>query len=203
MGEFGAVAVVSGKIRGETATMPLQIEMLYNEYLSVAAFALAALLALLGLRHPRAEVAAGVALRRPARRHATATDRRGDQPCRSRSRTSPRSSAPTTALKPVSLVIPSGALVALLGPSGSGKTTLLRILGGLEFPDQGRVLLRRPGRHQPQRAGAPRRLRLPALRALPPHDGVREHRLRPARPARGQRGRPRPRSTGGSTSCCS
>jgi sulfate transport system permease protein len=49
MGEFGAVAVVSGKIRGVTATVPLQIEMLYNEYLSVAAFALASLLALLGL----------------------------------------------------------------------------------------------------------------------------------------------------------
>ncbi len=49
MGEFGAVAVVSGKIRGETATVPLQIEMLYNEYLSVAAFSLAGLLALLGL----------------------------------------------------------------------------------------------------------------------------------------------------------
>jgi sulfate transport system ATP-binding protein len=46
---------------------------------------------------------------------------------------------PTTALHPVSLSIPSGALAALLGPSGSGKTTLLRILGGLEFPTQGRV----------------------------------------------------------------
>ena len=46
---------------------------------------------------------------------------------------------PTTALRPVSLTIPSGALVALLGPSGSGKTTLLRILGGLEFPTSGRV----------------------------------------------------------------
>ncbi|WP_424931858.1 sulfate/molybdate ABC transporter ATP-binding protein [Amaricoccus macauensis] len=43
------------------------------------------------------------------------------------------------ALHPVSLAIPSGALVALLGPSGSGKTTLLRILGGLEFPTSGRV----------------------------------------------------------------
>ncbi len=49
MGEFGAVAVVSGRIRGETATMPLMIEMFYNEYLPVAAFTLAALLAALGL----------------------------------------------------------------------------------------------------------------------------------------------------------
>ncbi|WP_316015108.1 sulfate ABC transporter permease subunit CysW [Roseobacter sp. HKCCA0434] len=49
MGEFGAVAVVSGKIRGETTTMPIMIEMLYNEYLSVAAFSLAAVLALLAL----------------------------------------------------------------------------------------------------------------------------------------------------------
>ena len=49
MGEFGAVAVVSGTIRGQTATMPITIEMLYNEYLSVAAFSLAAVLTLLAL----------------------------------------------------------------------------------------------------------------------------------------------------------
>ena len=49
MGEFGAVAVVSGHIRGQTATMPLQVEILYNEYNFVAAFAVASLLALFAL----------------------------------------------------------------------------------------------------------------------------------------------------------
>jgi sulfate transport system permease protein len=49
MGEFGAVSVVSGHIRGYTNTMPLHIEILYNEYQSVAAFAVASLLALLAL----------------------------------------------------------------------------------------------------------------------------------------------------------
>jgi sulfate transport system permease protein len=49
MGEFGAVAVVSGLIRGVTMTMPLHIEVLYNEYLFTAAFAVASLLTLLAL----------------------------------------------------------------------------------------------------------------------------------------------------------
>jgi ABC-type sulfate transport system permease subunit len=47
--EFGAVSVVSGHIRGQTNTMPLHVEILYNEYQSVAAFAVASLLALLAL----------------------------------------------------------------------------------------------------------------------------------------------------------
>jgi sulfate transport system permease protein len=49
MGEFGAVSVVSGHIRGMTNTMPLHVEILYNEYNFVAAFAVASLLALLAL----------------------------------------------------------------------------------------------------------------------------------------------------------
>ena len=75
MGEFGAVSVVSGHIRGETNTMPLHVEILYNEYHFAAAFAVASLLALLALvtlvlksvvwngrsrqRAPRAETANG------------------------------------------------------------------------------------------------------------------------------------------------
>jgi sulfate transport system permease protein len=49
MGEFGAVSVVSGHIRGETTTIPLYVEMLYNEYNFAAAFAVASVLTLLAL----------------------------------------------------------------------------------------------------------------------------------------------------------
>ncbi|HEY1962734.1 MAG TPA: sulfate ABC transporter permease subunit CysW [Rhizomicrobium sp.] len=49
MGEFGAVSVVSGHIRGQTNTMPLHVEVLYNDYQFVAAFAVASLLAMLAL----------------------------------------------------------------------------------------------------------------------------------------------------------
>jgi sulfate/thiosulfate transport system permease protein len=49
MGEFGAVSVVSGHIRGLTTTLPLHVEVLYNDYDFVGAFATASLLASLGL----------------------------------------------------------------------------------------------------------------------------------------------------------
>ena len=52
MGEFGAVSVVSGHIRGETNTMPLMIEIAYNDYAFTAAFTLSSLLALLALLTP-------------------------------------------------------------------------------------------------------------------------------------------------------
>ena len=49
MGEFGAVSVVSGNVRGLTTTMPLHIEILYNEYNFVGAFAVASMLSLLAV----------------------------------------------------------------------------------------------------------------------------------------------------------
>ena len=62
MGEFGAVSVVSGHIRGVTLTMPLQVEMLYNEYDFVGAFAVASLLVAAGAGDPGAEEPARMAL---------------------------------------------------------------------------------------------------------------------------------------------
>ena len=71
MGEFGAVSVVSGHIRGQTNTMPLHVEILYNEYQFAAAFAVASLLALLALvtlvAEDRARVAACATASRPTR----------------------------------------------------------------------------------------------------------------------------------------
>jgi sulfate transport system permease protein len=49
MGEFGAVSVVSGHIRGETNTLPLHVEILYNEYAFAASFAVASVLTVLAL----------------------------------------------------------------------------------------------------------------------------------------------------------
>ncbi|MBK6739058.1 MAG: hypothetical protein IPG64_14815 [Haliea sp.] len=63
MGEFGAVSVVSGHIRGQTNTMPLHVEILYNEYNFAASFAVASLLAGLALLTPCIEVLLGGAPR--------------------------------------------------------------------------------------------------------------------------------------------
>jgi sulfate/thiosulfate transport system permease protein len=81
MGEFGAVSVVSGHIRGQTNTIPLHVEILYNEYQFAASFAVASLLALLALvtlglkqlvewRHARERAAADLPMERPAAAHA-------------------------------------------------------------------------------------------------------------------------------------
>jgi sulfate transport system permease protein len=81
MGEFGAVSVVSGHIRGLTNTLPLHVEILYNEYQFQAAFAVASLLALLAIvtlvaksavewRERRARVAGETAVEGPVEKAA-------------------------------------------------------------------------------------------------------------------------------------
>ena len=71
MGEFGAVSVVSGHITGQTDTMPLRVEKLYNEYDAPAAFAIAGLLALLALltwrSRPSSSGSRRAAMREPKR----------------------------------------------------------------------------------------------------------------------------------------
>jgi sulfate/thiosulfate transport system permease protein len=73
MGEFGAVSVVSGHIRGLTNTMPLHVEILYNEYNHTAAFAVASLLALLAMLTLAAKSL--LESRQPQLRHAVRQDR--------------------------------------------------------------------------------------------------------------------------------
>ena len=75
MGEFGAVSVVSGHIRGLTNTMPLHVEILYNEYNFAGAFAVASLLAMLALVTLVLKTVSNSRYRRRARRQRAATDK--------------------------------------------------------------------------------------------------------------------------------
>ena len=186
MGEFGAVSVVSGHIRGETNTMPLLVEILYNEYQFVAAFAIASLLAMLALITLVAK---------------TILERRLDEgqipTWRLKSGISSRNSARFAALDDVDLKVADGELLALLGPVRLRQDHAAAHHRRAGLAGRRRGLVRRRGCAGARRRRAPCRLRVPALRAVPPYDRVRERRLRPARAAaRGPQGRgrhPRPR----------
>ena len=102
------------------------------------------------------------------------------------------------ALDNVSLEVPGGELVAAARAFGLRQDDAAAHHRRPRGAGRGHGALPRRGRHRVARARAQRRLRVPALRAVPPHDRVREHRVRPARAAL----RPRTRSTTASTSSC-
>ena len=137
IGEFGAVSVVSGHIRGQTNTAPLHVEILYNEYEYSAAFAVASVLALLAL----VTLIVKSIVERRLERAAQADRAEGSQGMSIEVRGITKRFGAFTAVDDVSLHVEEGELVGLLGPSGSGKTTVLRIIAGLECPDQGSVWL--------------------------------------------------------------
>ncbi len=101
------------------------------------------------------------------------------------------------AVERADFAIARGEFFSLLGPSGCGKTTLLKMIAGFEQPDSWAGDAR--GRRRVDRPAAPtqRQHRVPAVRAVPAHVGVRQRRLRPA----GQEGSRRPRRAGGHWRC--
>jgi ABC-type sugar transport system ATPase subunit len=180
MGEFGAVSVVSGHIRGETNTMPLQVEILYNEYNFTAAFAIASLLALLAL--VTLAVKSFIEWRCQSAMRADAGKPRSTEHD-DRSPTHPQ------AVRPVHGAGRRLAAVPRRRTDRAARAFRLR-------QDHAAAHHRRPGASrtrpvlldgqdasQQPRARAPGRLRVPALRAVQAHDRVRERRLRPARQA--------------------
>ena len=88
----------------------------------------------------------------------------------------------------VNAEIADGEFVVIVGPSGCGKSTLLRMVAGLEEITGGEICDRRPRRQRPRAVRARHRDGVPELRALPAHDGLRQHGVRPE-DRQGARGR--------------
>ena len=201
MGEFGAVSVVSGKIRGLTNTLPLHVEILYNEYNFQAAFAVASLLALLALVTLVLKTIAEGRLEQTVRLKPDTTPDTATGVASGFSRDSCRPAGPSHANDGHRSQKRQQGLRQLRRPrqrqlhrSPGRARRIARSIRRREDDDAanhrgaggGRLgdgIARRRRRDRAERQGSRRRVRLPALRAVPPHVGVRERRLRPARPA--------------------
>ena len=126
LGEYGAVAVVSGRLQGETETATLRVEERYQSLDIAGAYSISIVLALMAVIVLLAMTV---------------------DPTQGGNRLSIVVTGITklfgdfTALDDVSLEVPAGSLTALLGPSGGGKSTLLRVIAGLEQPDAGEVII--------------------------------------------------------------
>ena len=204
MGEFGAVYVVSGHIAGQTDTMPLRIEKLFQEYNLPGSFAVASLLTLLAL----VTLIVKTRLEReapprppPSRRRRSAVMSIAGQ------RTSPRRFGSFVAARRRQ---PRGArrraARAARALRARARRRCCASSPGWRSPTAGQVLFDDEDVTGAQRARAQRRLRLPALRAVPAHD--RRSRtsafgLRVRRARRRRKRRSRPRSTSCSSSSSS
>ena len=176
MGEFGAVSVVSGHIRGLTNTMPLHVEVLYNDYDFVGAFAVASLLAWLGL--VTLVVKTGLEWRfRRARAMPDADEAGAALALEIEGIPKPFGRFP--ALNGVSLAAADRRVPGAAGALGLGQDHAAAGHGRLEQPDAGEVRFAGEDFLALPAPAPARRHGVPALRAVPPHDRGAEHRLRP------------------------
>ena len=157
MGEFGAVSVLSGHLRGRTNTMPLYIELLYQGYDFTGAFAVSAILVLMAviilvlrsvLEYKGQQAAKSE--KETAGRIETHYNRKAEQIMAELQqdtekyvelRNINKTYGTFKASNNINLGIEKGKLIALLGPSGSGKTTILRMIAGLETADSGDIII--------------------------------------------------------------
>ena len=182
MGEFGAVSVVSGHIRGHTNTMPLYVEILYNDYQFAAAFAVASLLT--AARHRDADRQVYLERRVDCREAWTAEDIASQSRGMSiELRNISKRFGDFVALDNINLHGRDRRAGRAAGPVGLGQDHAAADHRGAGDARHRRGAVPWRGRERRQRAQAQGRLRVSALRALSPHDGVREHRLRSARAA--------------------
>ncbi len=128
MGEFGAVSVLSGHLRGKTNTLPLQVEILFGDNKYVPAFAVASILVIFAVI---ILIIRSIVEYKERRRNRVYVELKNIN----------KNFGDYKASDNVNFGVEKGKLIGLLGPSGSGKTTILRMIAGLETPDSGDIII--------------------------------------------------------------